>query len=178
MISVAKDIVKEDNIVLKYKYIIIDEFQDTSKIRLELIRNIVKNNNAKVMCVGDDYQSIYRFAGSDIELFLDFKKYFKDSEIKYLKNTYRNSKELLFISNNFICKNKYQIKKELNSNKCNSKPIKIFFCSDKVYGLNKLLSIVGNDYIVIGRNNKDIEKYVNKLSDINNINYLTYSLTH
>ena len=173
MISVAKDIVKEDNIVLKYKYIIIDEFQDTSMIRLELIRNIVKNNNAKVMCVGDDYQSIYRFAGSDIELFLDFNKYFNNCEIKYLKNTYRNSKELLYVSTNFICKNKYQVKKELNSNKNNSKPIKIYFCSDKVFGLNKLLNIVGNDYMVIGRNNKDIEKYVNKLSDINNINYLT-----
>ena len=173
MIAIAKKLVVEKNVVLNYKYIIIDEFQDTSLIRLDLIRSIIENNQAKIMCVGDDYQSIYRFAGSDIELFLDFKKCFNNCEIKYLKNTYRNSKELLFISNNFICKNKYQIKKELFSNKCNSKPIKIYFCSDKVFGLNKLLNIVGNDYMVIGRNNKDIEKYVNKLSDINNINYLT-----
>ena len=125
------------------------------------------------MCVGDDYQSIYRFAGSDIALFLDFKKYFKDSEIKYLKNTYRNSKELLFISNNFICMNKYQIKKELFSNKFNSKPIKIFFCNNKIYGLQKLLSIVDKDYMIIGRNNKDIYNYVEKQEDINKLNYLT-----
>ena len=173
MISIAKDIVKRNNIILKYKYIIIDEFQDTSKIRLELIKNIIDNNKAKIMCVGDDYQSIYRFAGSDIELFLNFKKYFYDSKIMYLRNTYRNSKELLFISTNFICKNKYQLKKELFSNKSNTKPIKLYYCNNKIYGLKKLLGIVGNDYMIIGRNNKDIEKYVENIEEINNINYLT-----
>ena len=50
------------------------------------------------MCVGDDYQSIYRFAGSDIELFLKFKEYFKDSEIMYLKNTYRNIKRTVHLA--------------------------------------------------------------------------------
>jgi len=173
MIYKASKIVKEDKLVLKYKYIIIDEFQDTSLIRLDLIKNIIDNNNAKIMCVGDDYQSIYRFAGSDIEIFLDFKKYFYNSEIMYLKNTYRNSKELLYVSSNFICKNKFQFKKELFSNKSNNRPIKIYFCNDKISGLNKLLNIVGNNYMVIGRNNKDIEYYVEKLDDINNINYFT-----
>ena len=116
MISVANKLVIKNELVLPYKYIIIDEFQDTSMIRLNLIKSIMKFNDAKIMCVGDDYQSIYRFAGSDIEVFLNFKKYFDNSEIKYLKNTYRNSRELLYISNNFICKNRYQIKKELFSN--------------------------------------------------------------
>jgi len=125
------------------------------------------------MCVGDDYQSIYRFAGSDIEIFLNFKKYFNDSNIMYLRNTYRNSKELLHISTNFICKNKFQLKKELFSNKSNSKPIKIFYCNNKKFGLKKLLSIVGSDYMIVGRNNRDIKKYVDNLEDISNLNYLT-----
>ena len=133
----------------------------------------MKYNNAKIMCVGDDYQSIYRFAGSDIELFLNFKKYFKDSEIMYLKNTYRNSKELLYISNNFICKNKYQFKKELFSNKSNSKPIKIYFCSNKIKGLKKLIRLCKENYMIIGRNNIDIKYYVEKGIDINNANYFT-----
>ena len=173
MISIANNLVLENKLILPYKYIIIDEFQDTSIIRLNLIRNIMKFNNAKIMCVGDDYQSIYRFAGSDIGLFLNFKKYFNDSKIMYLKNTYRNSKELLFISNNFICKNKFQFKKELFSNKINKNPIKIYFCSDKIKGLKYLISLVGNNYIIIGRNNSDIKKYVDKYVDINNINYMT-----
>ena len=173
MISIANKLVLDNKLVLPYKYIIIDEFQDTSMIRLNLIKSIMKFNNAKIMCVGDDYQSIYRFAGSDIELFLKFKEHFKDSEIKYLKNTYRNSKELLYISNNFICKNKYQIKKELFSNKSNSKPIKILFSNNKKESLKYLLELLGKDTMIIGRNNKDIYSYLDKLEDINNINYYT-----
>lgn len=173
MIIKAEQLVNKYHLKLKYKYIIIDEFQDSSKIRLNLIKSIIKYNNAKIMCVGDDYQSIYRFAGSDIEIFLKFKDYFVDSKIMYLKNTYRNSKELLYVSNKFICKNKYQLKKELFSNKSNSKPIKIYYSSNKVYGLKKLISIVKNNYMIIGRNNNDIKYYVDKFCDVNSINYYT-----
>lgn len=173
MISIANKLVLKNKLVLPYKYIIIDEFQDTSMIRLNLIKSIMMFNKAKIMCVGDDYQSIYRFAGSAIELFLNFKEHFKNSEIKYLKNTYRNSKELLNISNSFICKNKYQIKKELFSNKSNSKPIKILFSNNKKDSLKFLLELLGKDTMVIGRNNKDIYSYVDKYIDINNINYYT-----
>ena len=173
MVIKSRELVDEYKLALKYKYIIIDEFQDSSKIRLNLIKSIMKYNNAKIMCVGDDYQSIYRFAGSDIELFLNFKKYFKNSEIMYLKNTYRNSKELLYISNSFICKNKYQFKKELFSNKSNSKPIKIYFCSNKIKGLKKLIKICNENFMIIGRNNIDIKYYVEKDGVINNINYFT-----
>ncbi|MBQ3020691.1 MAG: UvrD-helicase domain-containing protein [Bacilli bacterium] len=173
MISIANNLVNEKKLVLKYKYIIIDEFQDTSIIRLNLIRSIMRYNNAKIMCVGDDYQSIYRFAGSDIELFLNFKKYFNNSHVKYLKNTYRNGKELLFLTNKFICKNKFQIKKQLYSNKSNNKPLKIFYSNNFKYTLRYLLNKLGNDTMVIGRNNKDINYYVEKIEDINNINYYT-----
>lgn len=173
MIICANNLVLENKIVLPYKYIIIDEFQDTSNIRLNLIKSIMEFNNAKIMCVGDDYQSIYRFAGSDIELFLNFKKYFKDSEIKYLRNTYRNSKELLKVSNGFICKNRYQIKKELFSKKTNTKPIMILYSNNKIEALKYLLSKLGKDTMIIGRNNKDIYSYVDKYVDINNINYFT-----
>lgn len=173
MIIKSRELVEKYKIKLNYKYIIIDEFQDSSKIRLNLIQSIMKYNNAKIMCVGDDYQSIYRFAGSDIELFLNFTKYFNNSKIMYLKNTYRNSKELLYISNKFICKNKYQFKKELFSNKTNNKPIKILYCNNKILGLKKLIKLCKNDYMIIGRNNIDIKYYVEKNIDINNINYYT-----
>ena len=173
MIIKATELINKYKLKLNYKYIIIDEFQDSSKIRLNLIKSIMKYNNSKIMCVGDDYQSIYRFAGSDIELFLNFKENFLNSEIMYLKNTYRNSKELLYISNKFICKNKFQFKKELFSNKSNSKPIKIFFSNNYVDDLKKILKLVGTDYMIIGRNNKDISYYVDKYEDINKLNYFT-----
>lgn len=173
MISIANDLIITNKLVLPYKYIIIDEFQDTSIIRLNLIQSIMRYNSSKIMCVGDDYQSIYRFAGSDIDLFLDFKKHFKNSEIMYLKNTYRNSKELLCVTNSFICKNKYQIKKELFSNKSINKPIKILYTNNRINCLNYLLEKLGKNTMIIGRNNKDIEYYVEKKENINNLNYYT-----
>ena len=173
MIIIANNLVNENKLSLKYKYIIIDEFQDSSMIRLNLIKSIMKYNNSKIMCVGDDYQSIYRFAGSDLDIFLKFKEYFDNSEIMYLKNTYRNSSELLYISNRFICKNKYQFKKDLISNKYNNKPIKILFYSNKIMGLKKVLNYIKTDYMIIGRNNIDINNYVDKYKDINNYNYYT-----
>ena len=173
LIIEASKIVNINKLNLGYKYIIIDEYQDSSKIRLNLIKSIMKYSNSKIMCVGDDYQSIYRFAGSDLDIFLKFKEYFDNSEIMYLKNTYRNSSELLYISNRFICKNKYQFKKDLISNKYNNKPIKILFYSNKIMGLKKVLNYIKTDYMIIGRNNIDINNYVDKYEDINNFNYYT-----
>lgn len=173
MINISAKLVKEKKIILNYKYIIIDEFQDSSIIKFNLINNIIENNHAKLMCVGDDYQSIYRFAGSDINLFLNFTKHFKNSEIMYLKNTYRNSKEILYISTKFICKNKYQIPKDLFSKKSNSKPIKLYFSKNKTNALKYILKLIGNDYMIIGRNNIDIKYYVDKYTDINKIKYFT-----
>ena len=67
--------------------------------------------------MANDFQSIYSFTGSNLELITNFKNYFKKSKIKKLKNTYRNSKELIKITQNFICKNLYQINKNLKSKK-------------------------------------------------------------
>ena len=151
-----------------YKYIIIDEYQDSSKIRLDLIKSIMKYSNSILFCVGDDYQSIYRFAGSDLNIFLNFKKYFNNSEIMYLNNTYRNSSELLYISTNFICKNKYHYKKILLSNKHIDKPIKIIYYTNKILGLKKVLKYINGTFMIIGRNNKDILDYVDNFNLINN----------
>ena len=173
MITLATKLVINNRLNLGYKYIIIDEYQDTSIVRLNLIKAINEYSDSKIMCVGDDYQSIYRFAGSDITLFLDFHKHFCNSEIKYLKNTYRNSQELLNISNRFICKNKYQFKKKLFSSKHIDKPIKMVFVRNKVIGLKQVINSIGSNYMIIGRNNKDINNYVDNYGDINNINYMT-----
>jgi hypothetical protein len=77
MINMATDIVKGKSVSLDYDYIIIDEYQDISMSRFNLIKEIKNQTNAKVIAVGDDWQSIYRFAGSDINLFTDFEKYYQ-----------------------------------------------------------------------------------------------------
>ena len=156
MISNAIDEVKYKK--LKYKYIIIDEFQDTSLVRFNLIKEIIKYTNSNLFCVGDDYQSIYRFSGCDLNLFINFKKYFYNSNIYYLKNTYRNSNELIKVSTSFIMKNNKQLKKNISSNKNIDKPIVIVFNKSLEY-IIKLID--HDDIMILGRNN----------SDISNINY-------
>ena len=161
MLILAKDKVKDKH--LKYKYIIIDEFQDTSLVRFNLILEIIKYTKAKIFCVGDDYQSIYRFSGCDLNLFINFNKYFNDTKYYYLKYTYRNSNELIRVSVSFIMKNKRQLRKNIESIKNYNKPIKIVFNKDYKYVINY---INDKDILIIGRNNKDIEniEWDNKLT--------------
>ena len=164
IINATKNI---SNYSLSYKYIIVDEYQDTSLIRVRLLQEIIKNCNCKLVVVGDDYQSIYRFNGCDLNIFLNFKKYFKKPKVFKLKNTYRNSQELIDISKKFILKNPYQIKKKLISNKHLLKPIKIIYYND--YNKERKLTSLVNDikkqsdnYLILGRNNFDLKNITNK----------------
>lgn len=161
MIIKAIDDVKYFN--LKYKYIIIDEFQDTSIIRYELIKEIIKYTDAKIFVVGDDWQSIYRFSGCNLNLFIDFNKYFEDCKYYYLKYTYRNSNTLINITSNFIMKNKKQLNKSIVSNKNIKYPIIILF----EYTVEEVLKLINDeDTLILGRNNSDIINinYDNKLT--------------
>ena len=116
MINMAADYVREQSeSIHPYKYVIIDEFQDVSASRAELIHAVVLSTGAKLFCVGDDWQSIYRFAGSDISLFTEFPKHFGFTRIVKLENTYRNSQELMSVAGQFIMGNPCQIKKNLKS---------------------------------------------------------------
>lgn len=147
-----------NNDINQYKYIIIDEYQDTSYVRYLLLKEIINKTRAKIICVGDDYQSIYRFNGCDLDMFLKFKKYFGYTKVLKITNTYRNSQELINVAGSFIMKNKRQIYKKLKSDKHIEKPIKIF----KGNNLGKLLDIVIKKYtdiLILGRNNFDINKY-------------------
>lgn len=164
MITIATEKVKTN----PYKYIIIDEYQDSSLIRVNLIKKLIKLNNSKLLVVGDDWQSIYRFSGCDINIFLNFRKYFKKIKTLKIINTYRNSQELINVASNFVMKNPYQIRKKLVSFKNNKKPIKIFYYkNNKSEALIKLIKNIDSkkDILILGRNNFDIKQYLgNKLT--------------
>ena len=117
------------------------------------------------MVVGDDFQSIYRFSGCNLDLFVNFKIYFNDAKILKINTTYRNSKELIKIAGDFIMKNKLQIKKDLNSFKSLKYPIQIIYYkniqNDFKKIIIKLFNLYGNDFLVLGRNNKDINLILN-----------------
>ena len=176
MIKLATKYVKNNNIK-NYKYIIVDEYQDTSYIRYLLIKEIISKSKAKIICVGDDYQSIYRFNGCNIDIFLNFKKYFRHSKILKINNTYRNSQELINIAGKFIMKNKRQLYKKLKSKKSINKPIKIMYSNSLVKLIDYVLKY-HNEIMILGRNNFDINKYFKANNNIIeyrgvNIKYMT-----
>lgn len=155
MIKIATNNINNNLIKTNYKYIIIDEFQDTSLNRFKLINAIIKQNNAKIFVVGDDYQSIYRFSGCNLDIFLNFNKLVNNLNIINLDYNYRNPKEIIDVANSFIMKNKNQIKKETICLKNINKPIKICFYKNKRTAIEKILKYIDTKYLILGRNNKD-----------------------
>lgn len=155
MIKIATNNINNNIIKTNYKYIIIDEFQDTSLNRFKLIDAIMKQNNAKIFVVGDDYQSIYRFSGCNLDIFLNFNKLVNNLNIINLDYNYRNPKEIIDVANSFIMKNKNQIKKETICLKNINKPIKICFYKNKRTAIEKILKYIDTKYLILGRNNTD-----------------------
>lgn len=151
----------------KYRYIIIDEYQDTSYTRFLLIQSILNKTDANLLVVGDDFQSIYQFTGCNLDMFLNFKDFFPDSKTYKITNTYRNSQELVTIAGNFIMKNPRQIKKQLKSSKTLSSPIEIYYTDNPKCLLLKLINFLPDGSILIlGRNNFDIYPYLDSTMEL------------
>lgn len=162
MIIYATNLVKKYGFSHKYKYIIIDEYQDISQIRFNLISEIIKKINCKLMCVGDDYQAIYGFSGSNVSLFFDFFKYFRDAKRIDIKKTYRNSYELIKTSVNFIKKNPYQLKKNIEATFLYKHPIVLVYYDDYMKTYNNLFNYLyledEKNVLVLARYNKDLDE--------------------
>lgn len=166
MLTKAKEAVDKFGFNRKTKYIIIDEYQDTSQVRFNLVKSILDKTNASLIVVGDDFQSIYRFTGCDLTLFLKFKSIFPDGEILKIQNTYRNSQELISIAGNFVMKNRHQMKKKLKSSKHISKPIVIHYYDNPKRSFEMLVKKIyentHEEIMILGRNNFDIKFYIDE----------------
>lgn len=124
--------VKEMKTKLDFKYVIVDEYQDISRQRFDLTKALSEVTDAKIIAVGDDWQSIYAFSGSDITLFTKFKEKMGYAQLLKIVKTYRNSQEVIDIAGNFIQKNAEQITKRLESPKKISEPV-IIYTYDSTY---------------------------------------------
>ncbi len=117
MINMATQYIEQRKYISPYKYVIVDEYQDISKARFSLLNSMRKSNNYDLFCVGDDWQSIYRFAGSDVGYILNFEQYWGSTEISKIETTYRFTQKLIEISGDFIMKNPVQITKSIKGKK-------------------------------------------------------------
>lgn len=166
MINKASDCIVKNGLDLPYKYIIVDEYQDTSFTRYNLLRNICDSIGAKIMVVGDDWQSIYSFSGCDVNIFTKFDNFFDVCETRYIEKTYRNSQQLIDASSNFVMKNPDQTRKKLKSSKSLKYPIKLVNFDNDFDEILKFELIIKNiinqstfknkKILILGRNNKDI----------------------
>ena len=140
----ATDICRTSHPV-NYEYIIVDEFQDISIDRYNFLK-VLRDGNppAKLYCVGDDWQSIYRFSGSDMAFFNQFSEYFGATEINKIETTYRFGEPLVSLSSSFIQRNQTQIKKNIHSFNSEMKTELEFYSYDRREYCNTIEKLVAS----------------------------------
>ena len=116
MINSATALVRSRKYVNPYKCVIVDEYQDISKSRFLLLKSLRESSDYDLFCVGDDWQSIYRFAGSDIGYIVNFDKYWGATEESKIETTYRFPQQLIDISSSFVMQNPSQMPKNMRGN--------------------------------------------------------------
>lgn len=125
----------------KYQYILVDEFQDVNNLQVELIK-LLLTDQTQLFCVGDDWQSIYGFRGSNIAYIVDFEKYFANAKVIKLNLNYRSTQNIVGASNEVIKHNKFKVEKDIHASKKSEHKIVVYsgsseeeniqFCFDKV----------------------------------------------
>ena len=116
MIGKALGYVQEGKFKTSWKYIMVDEFQDISDPRARLVQALkAQRNDCSLFCVGDDWQAIYRFTGSDISFTTGFSDYFGKTKITKLKKTFRFNSSIAEISSKFILQNPLQTEKSITA---------------------------------------------------------------
>lgn len=121
MINLARSMVQTGQYQSPYRYIIVDEFQDISANRLGLIQDLRnQHQHSRVFVVGDDWQSIYRFAGSDIGIATNFEEYVGFTERIDLDVAFRYPQPLLDVTSQFVMRNPAQLKKVLRAHATDS----------------------------------------------------------
>lgn len=146
----------------KHKYVIVDEFQDISLARYKLLKCIVDKCGAKLFCVGDDWQSIYRFTGSDIGIFSRFEDYFGFTKVLKLETTYRVTQNISDIASDFILKNPAQREKKIEAQRNLKYPLKLYLYDNEPFpairsaieDINKNFDN-GKSILILGRTNYD-----------------------
>ena len=113
----------------KFKYILVDEFQDTNKIQFSIIKNLT-NQDSNILVVGDDCQSIYAFRAAEIKNILDFPAHYKDSKQFKLEINYRSTPEIIDLINHSIKNNKNQFNKNLQPVKNSKIKPSLVHCKD------------------------------------------------
>jgi DNA helicase-4 len=164
MIIQATELVKKGDFKSKYKYILVDEFQDISKSRYKFLRSLLdQGKDHSLFCVGDDWQSVYRFTGSDLSIMTGFDRHFGFNEVLFLDETFRYNSSINDFSSNFIMKNQSQYPKEIKAKNVDYPAISIIWYDDLNLAIRKTLEQIESidenpEVLILGRYNINLYK--------------------
>ena len=156
-----------------YRYIMVDEYQDTNTLQDSIIRKI-RTKNTNLMVVGDDMQSIYKFRGADVQNILSFPKRYTDCKVIYLTENYRSSQEILNLANHVMTNATEGYQKNLRAQFSSQELPKVYSVNDTKteaeFVLNRIKAkhaegIPYNDICVLYRNSfqsYELEVLLNK----------------
>jgi DNA helicase-4 len=158
MINRSTKYIEDGQVNTGYRYVLVDEFQDLSQSRFKLLKAILDSNpDCKLFAVGDDWQSIFRFAGSDLSLMSRFEKYFGDSKILFVDENFRFNDKICNLSTRFILENPKQIRKQLKPKEFVALPaVSLIYTrapQEEVEGILRHLSERGGTVQILGRYN-------------------------
>jgi DNA helicase-4 len=123
MINRANSYVIGGSFQSPWRFIVVDEFQDIAKSRADLVKALRKRQlDVSLFCVGDDWQSIYRFTGSDISFTADFENHFGPTMISGLDKTFRFNSKIGEVASRFVMKNRRQLTKDIQSHTVVTEP--------------------------------------------------------
>jgi len=173
LLSNNKEIEKTFN--EKYDYILVDEFQDVNALQVKFLNKLLNEKN-QLFCVGDDWQSIYGWRGSEVDYIINFKKYFKNPEIIKLTLNYRNNRMIIDATNELIKNNIFKLDKSLCPTKESKKKIFLYLSQkesedgvrqtfDKISEFLKI-GYSKEDILVLYRRTKAIEAYRGRLKGL------------
>jgi DNA helicase-4 len=144
MIGRAIEYVESDQYRSPYSYILVDEFQDISSNRARLVKGLLDQNpGSGLFCVGDDWQSIYRFTGSDVSITKEFEAHFGDTAISILDRTFRFNNKIGDVASRFVMQNPTQIAKQIRSHAViEQAAVSLIKTNSDQVGLNAALSAI------------------------------------
>ena len=117
LIKLAIRYLRSGQIKTRFRYIIVDEYQDLSALRQEFLRLLLESSQANLFAVGDDWQAIYGFSGSRVDFTLNFRRFWGDFSLHRISKTYRFGPTLARLSSGFIMQDHTQIRKQIQSQK-------------------------------------------------------------
>ena len=131
MLNLATELVSSGKWKSPFRLVMVDEFQDVSKSRVELAKTLVTGEGRFLFAVGDDWQAINRFAGADISLMSRFQETFGPAQQLTLQETFRSPQPLCDIASDFVLRNPAQIRKKvLSSQPVFGAPVQVYLCED------------------------------------------------